>query len=161
MVFSLRLLGDRSGRVEAYVYAKIQVTCSTGQANSRCKRWSAWAKTDAALQYDIRFGSKADMCTAKGHVRFTPKSGHVQRISRCPLRARSGHLATAIAKTRVEDIGAIISPERAQASFCDATTNSWKSIDPTYIAFSRPGSPGIGLYSNRWIIFEPVATRAR
>ena len=26
----------------------------------------------------VRFGSKADMCSAKGHVRFTPKSGHVQ-----------------------------------------------------------------------------------
>src|SRR5262245_51670974 len=23
---------------------------------------------------DVRFGSKADMCSAKGHVRFTPKS---------------------------------------------------------------------------------------
>ena len=27
---------------------------------------------------DVRFGSKADICSAKGHVRFTPKSGHVQ-----------------------------------------------------------------------------------
>jgi hypothetical protein len=26
----------------------------------------------------VRFGSKADMCTAIGHVRFTPKSGHVR-----------------------------------------------------------------------------------
>ena len=26
----------------------------------------------------VRFGSKADMCSAKGHVRFTPESGHVQ-----------------------------------------------------------------------------------
>jgi hypothetical protein len=25
---------------------------------------------------DVRFGSKADMCSAKGHVRFTPESGH-------------------------------------------------------------------------------------
>ena len=24
---------------------------------------------------DVRFGSKADMCAAKGHVRFTPESG--------------------------------------------------------------------------------------
>ena len=24
------------------------------------------------------FGSKADMCSAQAHVRFTPKSGHVQ-----------------------------------------------------------------------------------
>ena len=27
-------------------------------------------------------------------VRFTPKSGHVQRTSRCPLWANSGHLVT-------------------------------------------------------------------
>jgi hypothetical protein len=24
----------------------------------------------------VRFGSKADICAAKSHVRFTPKSGH-------------------------------------------------------------------------------------
>ena len=31
-----------------------------------------------AASPNVRFGSKADMCSAKGHVRFTPKSGHVQ-----------------------------------------------------------------------------------
>ena len=39
----------------------------------------------------VRFGSKADMCAAKSHVRFTPKSGHVQRKQECPLCANSGH----------------------------------------------------------------------
>src|SRR5262245_11727720 len=29
---------------------------------------------DFAPWQDVRFGSKADMCSAKGHVRFTPKS---------------------------------------------------------------------------------------
>ena len=38
-----------------------------------------------------RFGSKADICSAKRHVRFTPKSRHVQRNSLCPLCANSGH----------------------------------------------------------------------
>ena len=33
------------------------------------------------------------MCNANRHVRFTPKSGHVQRTSRCPLCANSGHSA--------------------------------------------------------------------
>jgi hypothetical protein len=28
---------------------------------------------------DVRFGSKADICSAKGHVRFTLKSGHTLR----------------------------------------------------------------------------------
>ena len=40
---------------------------------------------------DVRFGSKADMCSAKRHVRFTPESGHVRCTSRCPLSAKSGH----------------------------------------------------------------------
>jgi len=40
---------------------------------------------------NVRFGSKADMYDAKRHVRFTPKSGHVQCNSECPLSANSGH----------------------------------------------------------------------
>src|SRR5262245_3116394 len=39
----------------------------------------------------VRFGSKADICSAKGHVRFAPKSGHVRCNYRCPLWANSGH----------------------------------------------------------------------
>ena len=31
------------------------------------------------------------MCNAKGHVRFTPESGHVRCTSACPLSANSGH----------------------------------------------------------------------
>jgi hypothetical protein len=31
------------------------------------------------------------MCSAKGHVRSAPKSGHLQRTSACPLSANSGH----------------------------------------------------------------------
>ena len=27
---------------------------------------------------NVRFGSKADICSAKRHVRFTPESGHVR-----------------------------------------------------------------------------------
>ena len=48
---------------------------------------------------DVRFGSKADMCSAKLHVRFTPKSGHVQCNSVCPLCARSGHCGCSCADT--------------------------------------------------------------
>jgi hypothetical protein len=40
---------------------------------------------------NVRFGSKADMCAAKGHVRFTPESGHVRCNWGCPLWANSGH----------------------------------------------------------------------
>jgi hypothetical protein len=30
---------------------------------------------------NVRFGSKADICTAIGHVRFAPESGHRQQQS--------------------------------------------------------------------------------
>src|SRR5262249_23623959 len=40
---------------------------------------------------NVRFGSKADICRALGHVRFTPESGHLQCINVCLLWARSGH----------------------------------------------------------------------
>ena len=43
------------------------------------------------LRPDVRFGSKADICNAKRHVRFTPKSGHAQCTRPCPLCANSGH----------------------------------------------------------------------
>jgi len=43
---------------------------------------------------NVRFGSKADMCSANRHVRFTPESGHVRRNLGCPLWANSGHAAT-------------------------------------------------------------------
>ena len=43
---------------------------------------------------NVNFGSKADMCSAKGHVRSTPESGHVQCNSGCPLCATSGHAVT-------------------------------------------------------------------
>jgi len=38
----------------------------------------------------VRFGSKADMCAAKWHVRFTPESDIKCDIVECPLWANSG-----------------------------------------------------------------------
>src|SRR5262249_45403695 len=40
---------------------------------------------------DVRFGSEADICSAKGHVRFTPESDIKCDIIECPLRAESVH----------------------------------------------------------------------
>src|SRR6516225_4296364 len=40
---------------------------------------------------NVRFGSEADMCSAKRHVCFTPESGHVRCNEGCPLWANSGH----------------------------------------------------------------------
>src|SRR5262249_30184101 len=39
--------------------------------------------------------SKADICSAKQHIRFTPESGHVRCTSPCLLWARSGHATSA------------------------------------------------------------------
>ena len=40
---------------------------------------------------NVRFGSRADIRSAIGHVRFTPETGHVQCTSPCLLWANSGH----------------------------------------------------------------------
>src|SRR5262249_20473404 len=42
---------------------------------------------------NVRFGSKADICSAKGHVRFTPESDIGCVPFGCPLRVKSGHRA--------------------------------------------------------------------
>src|SRR5262249_48692208 len=42
------------------------------------------------IRPDVRVGSEADICGAKGHVCFTPESGHVRRTSPCLLWAKSG-----------------------------------------------------------------------
>ena len=40
---------------------------------------------------NVRFGSKADICSAIGHVRSSPESGHMRRNKSCLLWANSGH----------------------------------------------------------------------
>jgi hypothetical protein len=47
--------------------------------------------TATAPAFNVAFGSKADICSAKRHVRFTPESGHVQRTNACPLSANNEH----------------------------------------------------------------------
>ena len=42
-------------------------------------------------RFNVRFGSKADMCSAKRHVRFTPESGHMRCNNKCLLCANSEH----------------------------------------------------------------------
>jgi hypothetical protein len=50
----------------------------------------AASRLENARKLNVRFGSKADMCVAKRHVRFTLESGHLQCTSPCPLWANSG-----------------------------------------------------------------------
>ena len=82
----------------------------------------------------VRFGSKADMCSAKRHVRFTPNSGHLRCIRRCPLCANSGHSRN--------DLREIERPPHRGLS-----ENSIKRFDQAVAAFfilrhpSRPSAP--------------------
>ena len=41
-------------------------------------------------KFNVRFGSLADICCAKRHVRFTSKSRHARCKKECPLSANSG-----------------------------------------------------------------------
>ena len=49
-------------------------------------------RSQILIRPDVRFGSKADMCSAKVDVRFTPESGHVRRRNKC--RPHRGPLPT-------------------------------------------------------------------
>ena len=53
-------------------------------------RASASDMTMVERATNVRYGSEADICIAKRHVRFTPESRHVRRNSQCPLCANSG-----------------------------------------------------------------------
>ena len=59
----------------------------------RCLHVSPNLESVSGSGGDVRFRSKADMCSAHGDVRFTPESGHVQCTRPCPLCANSGHFA--------------------------------------------------------------------
>jgi len=60
---------------------------------------------------NVRFGPKADMCSARRHVRFTPESGHVQSKEECPLRAKSGHRRYSITSlARASNVGGTVRP---------------------------------------------------
>jgi hypothetical protein len=73
----------------------------------------------------VRFGSKADICSAKWHVRFTAESGHWATSLRCLLCAKSGHrqpysmtssarASSAGGTVKAEDFGGLFSEKAAQ-----------------------------------------------
>src|SRR5262249_58705231 len=70
-------------------------------------------------RFDVRFGSKADICTAAAHVRFTPNS---DRESEFPQRAMSAlppkaDMCSALAYVRFGP-KADMEPFRPQALIC-------------------------------------------
>jgi hypothetical protein len=46
-------------------------------------------RTQLPIRPDVRFGSKADICGAISHVRFTPESGHRLRPQRLSAKRTS------------------------------------------------------------------------
>ena len=50
-------------------------------------------RTQMLIRPNVRFGSKADILQCRSDVRFTPKSGHSELPSKCPLSARTRHSA--------------------------------------------------------------------
>src|SRR4029079_213353 len=88
----------------------------TRRAKNRRVRY-VWTAADFLRFGDVRFWSLADICSAKGHVRFapnsdrksrhaanghvrfTPESRHVQCKRRCLLWAKSGHRTRTNRKT--------------------------------------------------------------
>jgi hypothetical protein len=65
----------------------------TSVINSRRRIASSTVQDEVAAQTsvleDIRFASKANICSASTNVRFTPESVHVRCSWGCPLRAKS------------------------------------------------------------------------
>ena len=81
---------------------------------------------------NVRFGSKADICSAKRHVRFAPESGHVRCSSSCPLCANSGHSAFITSSARASNVAGTSRPHlavRLPKSHMTMGGGSDKSID--------------------------------
>src|SRR5262245_62405670 len=62
-----------------------------GQDRTSYRLKLAHWKRSGVTAANVRFGSKADICSAKRHVRFTPESDIKCDIWECPLRTNSGH----------------------------------------------------------------------
>jgi hypothetical protein len=80
-LFAHSLPQDQTSECAVLHYETIALACDIlgqgfGTARLKGKEF-VWAH--------VRLGSKADICAAKRHVRFTPESGHVQRTRPCLL----------------------------------------------------------------------------
>jgi hypothetical protein len=109
-------------------------------------------------QANVRFGSKADICAATSHVRFTPNSGHLVRFAACPLCVKNGYFTRLLlrcaeiltkALVRVENnIFAILSfkssdgkmPARDRLEVVDKCIVDGSSSERTYDRNSLRGS---------------------
>ena len=82
---------------------------TNSQQRNLFRDWFCHGLREQLAGAHVRFGSSADICSAKGHVRFTPNSGHLKRTSPCPLCANSGHFgALAPDRTLLDSTGAAL-----------------------------------------------------
>ncbi|MGB8072347.1 MAG: SRPBCC domain-containing protein [Pseudolabrys sp.] len=74
---------------------------ASAQSNSVIRPSTSWRNTSKAARLRSKTEQRcplpvgrttADICSATGHVRFAPNSGHVRCKNKCPLRARSRHI---------------------------------------------------------------------
>ena len=70
---------------------------------------SSWTEVQCQLAH-VRFGSKADICSAKGHVRFTPNSDRESGFPQTAMSALSP-IADMCGATRDVRFGPIANPK--------------------------------------------------
>src|SRR5215475_5015678 len=85
---------------DAFAPSHVALARASGVRPARCLKSSTFRlgrgqvithnRLSDSGQPDVRFGSKADICSAKPHVRFTPESDIKCDIVECPLWAKSG-----------------------------------------------------------------------
>jgi hypothetical protein len=88
----------------------------------------------------VRFGSKADICSAKGHVRFTPNSDRKSRppqnaMSALPLKA---DMCSALAHVRFGPIADIGDGQR----YLTISLTTFSHCGHSKVRLSWPGSSG-------------------
>jgi hypothetical protein len=112
---------------------------------------------------DVRFGSLADVCSATGHVRFTPdsdrespakdhvrfasESGHVRRKPSFLLWAKSGHRYSITSSARERSDGGTARPSAraafklmAKTTFVDCSTGRSEGFSPLSIRSTYPAA---------------------
>ena len=64
---------------------------------------------------DVAYGSKAEIATSPGDVRFTPKSGHRKSRFKCPISVNSGHSEVSWIATIRQTKDQVLAKARPQA----------------------------------------------
>ena len=81
-----------SAQVVHFLLAPLSLNYVTCHGHGRVSGFCFLAdRTGPSHRRISNLGCKADICTAIGHVRYAPESGHVRCNCGCPIWAKSGH----------------------------------------------------------------------